>query len=1132
MKASPSPEIADVMAGEESSAAEEDNPRSDCRDEAVADVSGNTWEVALFERSPSEKGVHEGLYVYHNTFHLFPRAIGGLGTLKTLKFFANEIEVLPPEAGNLVELERLQVKVSSPRISGIPFQKLKSLKELELCKVPPRPSAFSILSEISGLKCLTKLVICHFSIRYLPPEVGSLKKLQELDLSFNKLKNLPNSIAELSALKLLKVANNKLVDIPSGISSLRCLERLDLSNNRLTSLSSLKLSSMLTLQYLNLQFNRIPSSCQLPSWIRCDFEGNGKDVQMGEKFRSLVEVCADDAAACRNRVNHSRNDSHGTCSCIYSEVSSSLRIHATQRTRKGWKRRNYLQQRARQEFFNGSRNWKIEDDNDDMTVKMVEENNSCKLLDMRSKHSELQVSVAEEIEFSSKSSFVSEVMSSTVSNDVCSLVKDGDLTVHGCPEEEEICLNKRGYEDDFSCITTESTCLNKDYDFGNELEDSGSSVYALNEVEVVDDEASKFTLNSKRHPDRDSNPKPSKFRKPFGGCSNLSYKYNTESFCSSDDHLPDGFYDAGRDRPFMSIQEYERSLCLESREVILLDRKEDAELDAIAFSAQLLLSNFRRPSISESEDYSADDLLRASILALFVSDCFGGSDRSASLMRTRRAVVSLNKQQPFICTCSVGSFYNNSESSKQMLGLVGNLSFTDLCDKSLQIIKERRNSNVVPLGAVQLGVCRHRAVLMKYLCDRADPPIPCELVRGYLDFMPHAWNTVLVRRSNAWTRMIVDPCYPTNIREETDPEYFCRYIPLSRVNVPFESKNSSIPACSFPSPSTCQEIKSTSACSVIYCKIGNSDAFVKMRNLDSRVASNEEIRDFEYKFLGEVRLLGALRRHRCIVDIYGHQLSSKWVLPADGSKEYRLFQSLIVMEYVKGGSLKSYLEKLFKKGEKHVPVELALYIARDVACALVELHSKLIIHRDLKSENIVIDLDCKGSDGAPIVKLCDFDTSVPLQSSEHTCCIAHLGIHPPDVCIGTPRWMAPEVVQAMHQKNQYGLEVDIWSYGCFLLELLTLQIPYQGLSESEIYDLLQVQQGPSLTQELELLSSFDEPVTRLKLGISSDTDADILKLLIDLFHQCTRGNPADRPTAKHIYDSLCSVSRHPDTTST
>ena len=55
-----------------------------------------------------------------------------------------------------------------------------------------------------------------------------------------------------------------------------------------------------------------------------------------------------------------------------------------------------------------------------------------------------------------------------------------------------------------------------------------------------------------------------------------------------------------------------------------------------------------------------------------------------------------------------------------------------------------------------------------------EPPVPCELVRGYLDFLPHAWNVVHTKRGDSWVRMIVDACRPHDIREETDPEYFCR----------------------------------------------------------------------------------------------------------------------------------------------------------------------------------------------------------------------------------------------------------------------------------------------------------------------------------------------------------------------
>lgn len=86
-------------------------------------------------------------------------------------------------------------------------------------------------------------------------------------------------------------------------------------------------------------------------------------------------------------------------------------------------------------------------------------------------------------------------------------------------------------------------------------------------------ESLKHISKSKRHSEGDlNNPKPCKSRKPIGDSSLLSFKYSRLSFCGTKDHLPDGFYDAGRDRPFMPLESYEQNHCSASREVILLDR--------------------------------------------------------------------------------------------------------------------------------------------------------------------------------------------------------------------------------------------------------------------------------------------------------------------------------------------------------------------------------------------------------------------------------------------------------------------------------------------------------------------------------------------------------------------------------
>ncbi|GLT61542.1 hypothetical protein SLA2020_342410 [Shorea laevis] len=1082
----------------------DDTSRSSTGEELVLDISGKRLDFPLLDDSV---GSLEGVYVYRNVFNLIPRSVGRFGRLRNLKFFGNEVNLLPEEVGDLGGLECLQVKIPLLGFSGLALSKLKGLKELDISRIPSRPSVLTMLSEIAGLQYLTKLSVCHFSIRYLPPEIGCLKNLEHLDLSFNKIKSLPTEITYLSALISLKVANNKLVKLPVGLSSLQQLENLDLSNNRLTSLDSLELGLMHNLHTLNLQYNKLQNCSDIPSWINCNLDGNANGMFNDDLISSSVEMDVFETAIQDDNGSPYHGPCHSVSSSILTVSSSNNRCFASRRLSKRWKRRHYLQQRARQERLNNSRKWKGDGhaevlimesggnapDNIALTSDayavgasdvIVLDDDEKPLLSAESKNENSGVRIEENKLNSQKG--------------IC--VENGSSI--------ELKVKSRKSKDDCSAHDAAlATLLDRE-------QDEGSS-----------SELCRSTTKSKRHSDRDlDNPKPCKSRKGTDYSLSLSRKYSNMSFCGTEDHLPDGFYDAGRDRPFMPLQSYENILPLDSREVILIDRERDEELDAIVLYAQARVFHLKRMNgfTKERKRAAGDNLQIASWLALFVSDHFGGSDRNAIVEKMRKTASGMNYSKPFVCTCSTGnSDTNNGSTSTKILDTVEDIIFSDLCGSSLRSVKTKRNNIVVPIGALKHGVCRHRALLFKYLCDRMKPPIPCELVRGYLDFMPHAWNVIVIRRNDSWIRMVVDACRPHDIREETDPEYFCRYVPLSRAKLCPENESSAVLCYSFPSLSKGDEIEKAPSSSVILCKFGSVDAAAKVRTLEVCSASVEEVKNFEYTCLGEVRILGALK-HPCIVEMYGHQISSKWVPTGEGNLEGRVLQSAILMEFIKGGSLRSHIEKLAKAGKKHVPVDLSLCIARDVACALAELHAKHIIHRDIKSENVLIDLDEKRSDGRPIVKLCDFDRAVPLRSSLHACCIAHVGIPPPNICVGTPCWMAPEVLRAMHKPDLYGLEVDIWSYGCLLYELLTLQVPYCGLPEVQIHELLQSGKRPQLTEELEALQSLNE-TTMSQSGTElegSEAEVEAIRFLIEVFRRCTEENPSDRPTAEELYNML------------
>lgn len=134
----------------------------------------------------------------------------------------------------------------------------------------------------------------------------------------------------------------------------------------------------------------------------------------------------------------------------------------------------------------------------------------------------------------------------------------------------------------------------------------------------------------------------------------------------------------------------------------------------------------------------------------------------------------------------------------------------------------------------------------------------------------------------------------------------------------------------------------------------------------------------------------------------------------------------IITQYAPNGSLFDALRKKGKCPELTGTMKTIIMIG--VAKAMNALHSKKIIHRDLKSLNVLLDSRCY-----PWV--CDFGLS--LFENENA-------LKTKD--IGTPHWMAPELFDT----DNYTNKVDVYAYGILLWEILTGSTPYKGKSSIQI----------------------------------------------------------------------------------
>jgi non-specific serine/threonine protein kinase len=160
------------------------------------------------------------------------------------------------------------------------------------------------------------------------------------------------------------------------------------------------------------------------------------------------------------------------------------------------------------------------------------------------------------------------------------------------------------------------------------------------------------------------------------------------------------------------------------------------------------------------------------------------------------------------------------------------------------------------------------------------------------------------------------------------------------------------------------------------------------------------------------------------IERFGNELKlARRIAHRNVGKMYEVMEDegthFITMEYVPGENLKSTIRRIGQ-----LPVEKSIAIARQICEGLAEAHRLEIVHRDLKSSNIILDVDGNA-------RIMDFGIARSLKER---------GITGEGVIIGTPEYMSPEQVEG----QEVDQSSDIYSLGVILYEMVTGRVPFEG----------------------------------------------------------------------------------------
>jgi serine/threonine protein kinase len=214
-------------------------------------------------------------------------------------------------------------------------------------------------------------------------------------------------------------------------------------------------------------------------------------------------------------------------------------------------------------------------------------------------------------------------------------------------------------------------------------------------------------------------------------------------------------------------------------------------------------------------------------------------------------------------------------------------------------------------------------------------------------------------------------------------------------------------------------------------------------------------------------------------------LSSKIVKTIAWSEDTSYYY--IAMEYVEGDNLYNFCNDKLKYFWNN-PI-IAIRVVLDVLSGLVELHSRGIIHRDLKSKNVMLETNMHGQ--IQNTKIIDFGLSSTISDL-------------PDEISGSPNYIAPEAV-TIETRNERSQKMDIWALGIMIHFMIFNVYPFDFRSVKEYFL---------------HLASLRNGKKKLDLQVLESDANENLRKLYQIMLLCLNVNPGLRPSSEELQERL------------